>query len=297
MFSSNIAWYLFFAGTGSGAAFVVFILDSYLRVFRPWAFQQYRFLIAPGLIAGILLVALGSVFLVFDLGRFDRLVALFLNPSLSILSIGAWALIVFLLVTIAQLFLRLQYAAQVPKLLHILIRWLSAAASVTVMTYTGILLQSLHAIHFWATPLLPALFALSSLSAGAALLLVMAFARQSDGLAVRPFARLSRFHIPILLGEFLILALYLWLMTRHSVTATSAVATLLWGNYALLFWGGVVCCGLLIPFVLEVFSRSRTDWNMLLASSMLLLAGALALRFCILGVGAPPILQLGATLI
>jgi formate-dependent nitrite reductase membrane component NrfD len=291
MFSGSVTWYLFFAGTGSGITFAVFVLDSFLRVFKPRVFQQYRFLIAPGLVAGILLVALGAVFLAFDLGRLDRIAFLFSHPSFSILSIGAWALALFLFLTVAQVLLRLRFARQAPKSLHILIRWLSATSAAMVMVYTGVLLQSLHAVHFWATPLLPVLFALSSFSSGVALLLVMAFIRQSDGLAIRPFAQLSRFHIPLVLGELLVLVLYLWLMSYHSVTATVAVVNLLWGDYALLFWGGAVGCGLLLPLAFEAFFHNRANWNSLFASSVLLLAGALALRFCILGVGIPPVLQ------
>ena len=46
-----------------------------------------------------------------------------------------------------------------------------ALAALAVMLYTGLLLQSLNAVPLWATPWLPALFVLSSLSCGMALVL------------------------------------------------------------------------------------------------------------------------------
>ncbi|GHT77859.1 molybdopterin oxidoreductase membrane subunit [Actinomycetota bacterium] len=293
MFSSNIIWYLFFAGTGSGATFVAFVLDSYLRRFKPQHFKQYRQLITWGLISGILLVILGGVFLVLDLGRLDRITSLFVNPAFSIVTLGAWGLVLFLLVNIAQVVLRLYFANLIPKWAHIALRWLGAAASLFVMSYTGILLQSLHSVHFWATPLLPVLFVLSSLSSGLALLVVLGAFKQGNGIKLKTLVRISRAHIPLIICELLILTIYTWLMLEGSASAVQASTNLIWGDYALLFWVGVVLSGLLLPIAVELLTRHKSGWNSLVIGSTFLLVGALLLRFCILGVGVLPKIQTG----
>jgi formate-dependent nitrite reductase membrane component NrfD len=296
MFSDSIVWYLFFAGTGSGAAFAAFVLDSYVRRFKPRLFRQYLPLITWGLVAGIVLVALGAVFLVLDLGRLDRVADLFLHPTLSVVTAGAWGLTLFFLVNSLQVFLRLYCADLIPKALHIAVRWLGALCSLFVMGYTGILLESLHAVHFWATPLLPVLFVLSSLSAGIALLVVLGFFRRVDGVTLKTLIRLSRVHIPLVACELLVIAAYICLMIGRSPSAAESTTSLLQGSYSLLFWLGVIMGGLLLPIALDVFPRHKNGWNSLVVSGVLLLAGALALRFCILGVGELPDIQSGLVL-
>jgi formate-dependent nitrite reductase membrane component NrfD len=288
MFSENIIWYLFFAGVGSGASCVAFLLDSLARRIRPRLFALSRPIIAPSHFAGLALVALGTVFLVFDLGRIDRLLSLIITPSLSPLTFGSWALLLYVLTTAAQLIVRLRYAESCPRAIIIILRWLSALCAGALMLYTGLLLQSLEAVHFWATPLLPLLFTFSSLTGGVALILLIGLAKQADGISIKPLARLSNAHFPLLILELLTITAYLLLMLRTSPIAAASALQLISGDLLLFFWGGVVLCGLLLPVGIELLVRHKATSTLLAVNALVLLAGALAIRYCFLVVGTHP---------
>jgi formate-dependent nitrite reductase membrane component NrfD len=279
---------MFFAGVGSGLSFVVFVLDSFLGFFKPRLFKQCRPLIAPGHMTGLALVALGAVFLFFDLGRADRLLDLFLNPRLTVLVCGAWSLLLFVALVSGQLVLRLRIPEETPRPVHIAVRWAGAASALAVMSYTGILLWDLHAVHFWNSFLLPVLFLLSSLSGGLALVMLLGFIRQDEGVPFKHMAVLTKAHLPLMLTELLVLAAYLVLALQRSPVAAASAKELLSGTYSLLFWGGVVLCGFAAPFVLGLLARRKLTEPVLAQYSLSLLAGALALRYCFLVVGAHP---------
>jgi formate-dependent nitrite reductase membrane component NrfD len=291
MFSGSVIWYLFFAGAGSGLAFVAFVVDSGLRRFWPRLFAQYRPLMALALCMGLALTLVGAVFLLFDLGRPERILRFVTDSRFSVLTVGAWAVLGFVVLTGAQLMARVRWAHICPQAVHIVLRWATAAAAVLVMTYTGLLLQSLYSLHFFATPLLPLLFVLSSLSCGVALLLLLAFFRQPDGISLWPYARLASAHLPLLVLEIVVLGGYLVLMANGTPTAAASAARLISGDYALIFWGGVVVAGLLLPLVLEFALRGRASWNSMAIYATACMVGALALRFCFLSVGAHPSIQ------
>jgi formate-dependent nitrite reductase membrane component NrfD len=291
MFSQSIVWYLFFAGVGGGTSFVAFVLDSYLRRFKPWLFKQYRTLIAPAHFMALVLVAVGTIFLVFDLGRPDRLLILLTDPEPTILTGGAWSLALFLLLTALQLLVRLRFADATPKTVHIIIRWLTAVAAFAVMLYTGLLLQSLSAVHFWRSPLLPVLLVLSSLSGGIAALLILGFCKQPDDLPLKPLARLINVHLPVLVLEFATLIAFIALATRSDPVAAASAARLLTGSLALLFWGGVVLAGFVAPLIIELIARRHTTWTTASLYGLVLLVGTLALRYCIIAAGMHPVTQ------
>jgi formate-dependent nitrite reductase membrane component NrfD len=297
MFSQNVIWYLFFAGAGSGLAVVVFVLDSWLRVFRPWLCLQYRSLVAPGLFLAIVLTVAGTVFLFFDLGRPDRILILITTFRLHALTIGAWSVLAFVILAGLQLLLRLRLAQNCSKVLQVIVRWATASCAASVMVYTGLLFQSLSALHFLASPLLPLLFVLSSLSCGVALLLFIGFLRQSDGISLRPFIRLANAHLPLLLLELAVIGGYLLFMMGSTQTASASAARLISGDYALVFWGGVVVLGLLVPLGLETLLRGRASWNSMALYAFACMAGALALRFCFLVVGEHPDMGLSSLML
>lgn len=95
MVSSYIAWYLFLAGAGGGAFLLGSFVDFALRVSNRSWLRGASAVTDAGLLAGPVLVALGTVFLALDLGAPDQAFRLFLTPSGSLLSAGAWALALF----------------------------------------------------------------------------------------------------------------------------------------------------------------------------------------------------------
>jgi formate-dependent nitrite reductase membrane component NrfD len=287
---------MFFAGAGSGLSFVVFFLDSFVRCFRPHLYASYRPLVAPGHLVGIVCVICGAVFLVFDLGRVDRLLELLVDPSVTVLATGAWFLALFLALTALQMLLRLRFAERVPKVVHIAVRWASALSALAVMLYVGLLLQDLRSVHFWNSPLLPAILVLSSLSGGVALLMLISFFRQADGVPLRLMAQLSGTHLPLIVCESLLLAAYVALALHGSPAAAESAAELVSGDYLLPFWGGVVACGIAVPLGVEWLTHRKATWSLTAVYALMLLAGTLAIRYCFLMVGTHPDVQLASSL-
>ena len=62
--------------------------------------------------------------------------------------------------------------------------------------------------------------------------------------------------------------------------ARDAAWSLVGGEYRWLFWGGLVGLGLAAPFVLERVSAPERRRTLLLWTACLVLAGGLALRWC-----------------
>ena len=94
MASAYIAWYLFFAGAGAGAFVIASAVDFALRL----APRPHLSKIAPitdiGMILGPIMVVVGCVFLLLDLGDPSIVFNVFLRPS-SILGFGSWAIVLF----------------------------------------------------------------------------------------------------------------------------------------------------------------------------------------------------------
>ena len=133
----------------------------------------YRKLLGSGLVAAFVLLALGIVCLVADLGNAERMILLLVHPTASYLAVGSWALAACLALAAALGLAWLGVGVWNVALVRV-VHVVAGLASLVVMVYTGLLLQSLGAVPLWATPWLPALFAASSLSCGIACALALA---------------------------------------------------------------------------------------------------------------------------
>ena len=195
MLGPMIVCYLFLGGTGAGACLVLAVLGllaprervavaidgargSVSRRSSPRVVlrvpEPYRKLLAPGYAAALVTLALGMVFLLADVGRADRVLLLLANPTLSFVAVGAWSLaacaVLAALAALAWGGFARRASLRAVRVLAVAL----AVAALVVMAYTGLLLQSLSAVPLWASPWLPVLFVLSSLSCGAALVLAVA---------------------------------------------------------------------------------------------------------------------------
>lgn len=133
----------------------------------------YRRLLGSGFAVAFVVLALGIVCLLADLGNAERVVLLLLNPTASYLSVGSWALVACLTLAAALGFAWLGVGTWNVGLVRILLA-VAALVATVVMVYTGLLLQSLGAVPLWTAPWVPLLFAVSSLSCGLACTLALA---------------------------------------------------------------------------------------------------------------------------
>lgn len=282
MVSSYIAWYLFLAGAGSGAYAIAAAIDFLLR-FRDGAWLNRASAITDaGLLVGPVLVALGAVFLMLDLGAPARAFQLFLAPTGSLLSAGAWSIALFCLTAVAALAIGAVGQGVVVQVVETALSVIAALLAVFVMVYAGVFLSLYPAVPFLHTPLVPILFVASALATGAAALIVVGFVRSaredvSDGLG-----SLIKLDAALVVAEALVLAAFVaWAWAAGGAQAQSA-SELVSGSSALLFWFGVVIAGLVVPLSVDAVAVRMPRLPVLAAGAASTLLGGLCLRCALL---------------
>lgn len=265
--------------------------DRRIRFARSPAIPDAFFAWAWALCLGAL--AVGVVCLLADLGRPDRVLQLLLSPAPSVMTVGAYSLAVAL--GCAALFFgasAFDGGLRRPGVARAL-ACVGLAAGVVVALYTGVLLQSLASVLLWQTLLLPALFCASSLSCGVACALLAACFADAHGEVDCLLRRLAAADSLLIVLEVLCLTAYaVWAVDASGVEAS--VRALATGRLSLALWGGVVLCGLLLPFVLEGAVRRGVTGRRtaLLCAALLVLAGGLSLRFVAVGAGGFDVTQM-----
>lgn len=319
MFGALTVGYLFLGGAGAGAIVVASMLDltfirapfgADARVSVAEALPRER-MAAFALLVGFAALALGVLCLLFDLGRIDRVLDLFLSPSPTYLTIGSYALAVLAVCGGFLALVRFAYLPWLPSVAVVAVEVIAVAVGLVVMTYTGLLLQGLGAVALWKSPLVPVLFVLSSLSCGIAVALVTAFFAEPDEGVAHMVRLLVRADAAFIVLEAVMAALFVGLtLASDHPGATASATQLVDGDGALAWWGGFVACGLAVPFVAElVFAAcGRMKANLadptdsavlqpvlrtvLAVAAVLVLVGGLSMRASIVEAGAHRSLEL-----
>ena len=282
MASAYIAWYLFFAGAGAGAFAIASAVDFALRLGpRPHLLK-----IAPitdiGMVLGPIMVAVGCVFLLLDLGDPSIAFNVFLRPS-SILGFGSWAIVLFCLFAALSLAFGLMPHCRVSKLIEPLSQFLAMVLSFVVILYSGVFYSLFPSVPFLNTPLVPALFTASAFSSGAGLLVVVGFIRQTCEGVLEGMNGLSAIDTAIVVVEALLLTALLVRSVLFSESGASLPSSaLLFGDLSLLFWAGVIVVGCIIPLAVDLTCLVHPRPTVLCIGGISALVGGVCLRFCIL---------------
>ena len=245
-----IAWYLFLAGASAGA----FLTSAFVEVKYP---ESVKMRVAGRIIAPIFL-GIGLVMLMLDAEaglhnplRFFWLIA---NPG-SVMTLGVYFICVFMPVALVSALLEV-LKKPVPKWLT----WVGIVFAFAVAAYTGFLLGVVKAFPLWNNAVLPILFVVSALSAGLA-------ATSLVGLIVdrerfEQMWLIKKSHVILSAIEMVVLATMLVIVSAGSVEGAASVYSLVAGQYAPAFWGGIVLLGLVAPFLIEgypVFIAKRVE--------------------------------------
>ena len=248
-----IAWYLFLAGASAGA----FLTSAFVEVKYP---ESVKMRVAGRIIAPIFL-GIGLVMLTLDAEaglhnplRFFWLIA---NPG-SVMTLGVYFICVFMPVALVSALLEV-LKKPVPKWLT----WVGIVFAFAVAAYTGFLLGVVKAFPLWNNAVLPILFVVSALSAGLA-------ATSLVGLLVdrerfEQMWLIKKSHVILSAIEMVVLATMLVIVSAGSVEGAASVYSLVAGQYAPAFWGGIVLLGLVAPFIIEgypVFITKRVETSM-----------------------------------
>lgn len=308
MLSTFSVLYLFLGGTGAGVIALCSVFDLFL-VRQPFGGARYmpgvsvhsiyRFL-DIGMFIGWFATILGVFCLIFDLGRMDRLLSLFLHPSFSLLTLGAFMLAFLMVASGFLVVLRFMYFPHVSRQVVSVVEGVTIVFAIGVMLYTGVLLQTL-GVAVWRTPIIPLMFLLSSLSGGSAVLLLVALWVGVEDRLVLLMRTLIRVDIALIVAELVVVVLFvLWGQASDHPAVQESFTLLIHGEYALVWWLGFFCCGLVIPLAVELvehFSK-RVSKGFLIFVAFLVLVGVLSLRYSLAESGvhrspeleAPPLL-------
>ena len=308
MFNTLIICYLFLGGAGAGALTVMGALECAnarsrfgyeicaasspsRRVRMRQAFTLPDDFFARSWSICFIALATGMLCLFADLGRPDRIINLLVTPTPSAITVGSYALVCSLVCSGAFALLALFEIPRIPPLAIIALGVVSVASGIATMAYTGVLLQSMASILFWQTPLLPAVFVLSSLSCGIALVLFATSFVEARYAFVKPIVLLCRVDSAAIALEAVCLAgLVAWGVSGEGTRL--AAESLIMGDMRWLFWAGLVVGGLAVPLALERFVTHGNYRTQLLWISAFLLAGGFVLRYCIVGTASYDVTQM-----
>lgn len=295
MVSAYIAWYLFLAGAGGGAFLLGSTVDLTLRFFpnacRGW-FSRVSVVTDAGLVLGPALVLASAVFLVLDLGVPDRALRLFAASTPSLLSLGAWAILLFCTTALAALVLGFLAGDETdPETsgLRVVLRVVEFACSLIatglalfVVGYAGAFLASYPSLPFLHTLWVPALFVASALATGLGALIVVALFRQAASGMVDGVGALLPLDALLVAVELAALIGLVASSLLRGDAPEAAALQLLTGPLAAAFWGGVVVLGLIVPLSVDFICRSSCRLMPAAVGAACTLIGGIALRFVLL---------------
>lgn len=285
-----IATYLFLGGLGGG----IFCLAAIMQFFVfPESANIGEVMALPCFIA-IAALGVGCFLLVFELGQPFVFLRVFLN-STSIICWGARILSVCLIFGFVWFVSYLPWE-WISGLANMLVPFrgfclaLAGISGACIMLYTGILLSTLKAHSFWATPALPVLFTVSALSTACAAVCLAAGGwpasnvlgaglEENVATAGEVIHLLHTVDIILVIVEIVVLTvMVLSFLGAGNVTAQKVARRWVKGKLAAAFWGGMVIAGLLLPLIMYAFGSGAASG---LVAPVLVLCGGLLLRFLV----------------
>jgi formate-dependent nitrite reductase membrane component NrfD len=316
----EIPLYLFVGGIVAGLMILGGI--AMLRLARGEDTRRYFSLHAPLAAFMLLNIGMGALFLDLAHKLYVWAVYLTFQPA-SPMSWGSWVLLVVYPLLLASALIRLPEAwpwlARVlpvvgrwsaallarPRTVRLL-AWLNIVLGVALGIYTGILLSTMVARPLWNVSILGPLFLVSGLSAGAALLHLMAallpprrpaprgMIGGAIGALVQPLGSeapekatanwLVRADIGLLAVELLMLGLLLVGLLTASASHAAAFDLLMSGRFAVAFWGVLVVLGILVPLLLQGLELGHRIPHTVVPA-LLVLAGGYTLRWLMVNAG------------
>src|SRR3990172_88110 len=266
--------YLFLGGAGAG----LFLVSLYLE--HLWAG-----------VLGLLVLLVGTVLLLLDLGRPERFWRAFFRPQTSWISRGCFFITLLFVVGVIEL------ALQWPGLE--LPAWLSegyivgnslgvagGVAAVLVMIYTGFVLAPSPAIPFWNSAFFPIIFFAYSLLAGIDILILTSPMLPGPSLDLMFLERNQNYLVILCL---LLVLSHVSVMSSSAVAARESIRLLTRGGWARLFLGGVIGAGLIVPLLLALpvvwEAQVQTVFALTFILALLRLFGDYLFRFLVMRVG------------
>lgn len=280
-----IALYLFLGGLAGGILFLGAIFNSFVFPGSPEVFALPVFV-------SLVCVAIGCVFLVVDLGQ----PGVFWRVWTTAKSIIKWGATFLVIAAVFALLFFLAFIGDAWPVFAGLSNFLKPAADffllvagffgLCIMMYTGIMLSTLKAHAFWATPALPVLFTISAISTGCAAIVLsiggwpVAATPESLEASAAVVEVLHVVDIVLVVAELIVLlTMVLSFLGAGNVVAKAAARRWVCGSYAILFWVGMIGIGLVIPLLMYIGGGHSAAATVV--APVLVLCGGCLLRFMV----------------
>ena len=315
----EIPVYLFLGGMVAGM--MVFAGLAMLRTARGEDTRTFFSLQTP--LLAFVLLNIGMLALLLDLAHPLYVWAIYITfEPLSPMAWGSWVLLIVYAILLVSALIRLPEAwpwlgRTVPWTARAsdwffnrparmaALGWINIVFGIAVGVYTGILLNTMVARPLWNTAVLPVLFLVSGLSAAAAALhlaarvfgarpapqgmlsgAIAALGQPLGPQAPAPHTAesLQRADVGLLAFELVLIFLLLLGLVTSSASHSAAAALLFGGQYALLFWIGVVALGIVVPLAMQLLEMSHRLPHTVVPA-VLVLAGGFALRWVLVNAG------------
>ncbi len=289
-----IAVYLFMAGLSAGSV----LIGIGMRWYSKDKLTESPILKAAAII-GPVAISLGLACLVFDLTKPFHFWVILVNYNFeSVMALGVLALLVYSPLGIAYGLIVLR--DELPKwglgflspVAQMLIGWRKAIEvllfilAIGVGAYTGFLISAMNAYPMLNTAILPALFLVSGLSAGAAANSVVALLMFKVDSHDKELSRMHALELPVMATEIMFLFMLFCALYFKGGAAALALASLTTGMWAGVFWIGVVGIGFGVPLLSMLMpAATRHTKGAMLMVACSGLTGVLALRHFILYAG------------
>lgn len=275
---------LFFAGMGA-LAFIFAVLFS-------WDGERGQKTKKFAMIAAFVCVALGAIILAVDakagIQHPLRFIHLFSNFG-SVMTWGVVFISVFLLISFISIVLQMMKKKS-PKWLELI----GCLFALGVAGYTGVLLGSSQSYPLWNMMILPVAFFVSAAYCGLALTGIIGFFVEREELAAKKWLSPLCLALPVL--QALCVCVLLGVTAASTGVAQAAgsasVSMLISGEWAVLFWAGLVVIGIVAPLVLEFMNRAALKkgeaktW-VLPAEFVCIMIGGFVLRFLVVMAAVP----------
>ncbi len=258
-------WIAFYAGgLGGGLYLVSLYFNSLWGMFISWL---------------IIAVIKGGAHLIY-LGKPLRFWRIILRPSTSWLARGIIFVFMFIIFTAIQLIFSYWLPGSTAE---IVFKALAGIAALAVTVYTGFVLNTVKAVPFWNSTLLPLLFVLCGIMGGFGLSVIIAL--NGGNVDISAAETGSRW---LLIINALLIVIYLWTAANREITGRKSVMEQMRGNLAPVFWIGIVALGIVIPLAIAFSSYIAGEVSpaLLITGVACEVIGGLALRYCVLKAGA-----------
>jgi formate-dependent nitrite reductase membrane component NrfD len=263
-----VVFYVFLAGLGGGTFLISFIM-RFMDKFNDPA--------RIGVFIGPIIVSIGALMLLLDLGSPARAFRLFTTPSTwmtSWLVRGAYILSIFIILGLTYALIPWAQESGLGRGLGMV----AAIFSLLVLLEPPLLLAVNNSIPLWNTSALPALFFFSGLNTGLAVFVLLSSALPST-VGVNGFHLLANVNIAVLVILLVVLVSYLEIVRQTGQTAAASIRLML----SPLFTWGVIGAGILLPLAIFILCSTVSDGATIRVletiAGILILIGGLLLRF------------------